>query len=230
MRYFVITLELLSDTTFGRGDGVAGVVDVEVQHDAHGCPFLQGRALKGMLVQECADILAALPQNSFYRESAKRLFGEPGSALHTTARLSISDARLPADLRSAIAADKPSREAIIHSLTTLRRQTAIETSGKQRGVAKAESLRTSRVILRGTPFESELALNDMAYSNNEAGQAQMKQDIALLSACVKAFRRAGTGRTRGRGKVQAKLWQQNTQSERVEALQAFEDFKRSVQA
>lgn len=28
-------LKLLSDATFGRGDGVAGLVDAEVEHDSH---------------------------------------------------------------------------------------------------------------------------------------------------------------------------------------------------
>jgi len=228
MSQYILSIELLSDTTFGRGDGVAGLVDVEVQHDATGCPFLQGRALKGMLVQECADILAALPENSPYQASARRLFGEPGSAVEAGARLSISDARLPHDLRVELARDGLPRDAVLNSLTTLRRQTAIETDGKHRGVAKAETLRTARVILRGTPFEAELYLDEGAYPAGDAGRAQVQQDMALLAACVKAFRRAGTGRNRGRGRLQAQLHALDISGNRI-ASQAFEGFKRSVQ-
>ncbi|PVE30161.1 hypothetical protein DC030_15410, partial [Enterococcus faecalis] len=56
-----IRLKLLSDATFGRGDGVSGLVDEEVEHDARtGLPLVRGRTLKGLLVEGCADIFYAL--------------------------------------------------------------------------------------------------------------------------------------------------------------------------
>ena len=42
-RQYWLKIDLLSDTTLGRGDGVAGVVDAEVQHDAYGLPYLSGK-------------------------------------------------------------------------------------------------------------------------------------------------------------------------------------------
>ena len=60
MMEYALKLELLSDTAFGRGDGVDGLVDIEVQHDAYGLPFLGGRALKGLMGAECDDIVFAL--------------------------------------------------------------------------------------------------------------------------------------------------------------------------
>lgn len=63
------------------------------------------------------------------------------------------------------------------------------------GVPLEHGLRTVRVILRGTPFE--------AYLDFSAPPSQ--DDLALLAACVKAFRRAGTGRNRGRGRLKAEL-------------------------
>jgi hypothetical protein len=30
-----LVVELLSDTTFGRGEGTAGLVDVEIEHDSY---------------------------------------------------------------------------------------------------------------------------------------------------------------------------------------------------
>jgi len=47
MPIYTLELELLSDTTPGRGEGVAGLVDAEVQHDELGLPVISGRALKG---------------------------------------------------------------------------------------------------------------------------------------------------------------------------------------
>jgi len=197
MNTYFLRFVLASDTTFGRGDGVAGLVDTEVQHDEYGCPYLGGRALKGLLVNECADILAALPEPAKFRweQSAQHLFGKPGSRLEDDALLFIGDAQLPADLRSAIAVDiareQVRREEVLESLTTLRRQTAMEDSG----VAKPQSLRTVRVILRQTPFEATLHFAEEPTEDN----------LALLAACVKAFRRAGTGVTRGRGRLTAEL-------------------------
>jgi hypothetical protein len=63
------------------------------------------------------------------------------------------------------------------------------------GAPKENTLRTMRVILRGTVFR---ALLDFVVE-------PQPDDLALLAACVKALRRAGTGRNRGRGRVQAEL-------------------------
>jgi hypothetical protein len=203
MKAYILKFVLKSDATFGRGDGVAGMVDVEVQHDEWGCPYLGGRALKGLLVCECAEILAALPEAIMPRweGAAQRLFGNPGSSLEDNALLSIGDACLPADLRLAIAQDvqrgKIRREEVLESLTALRRQTAMDESG----VPQEHTLRTMRVILREISFEAELRF----------AEGPTEDDLALLAACIKAFRRAGTGRNRGRGRLQAKLLDANRQ-------------------
>lgn len=197
MSTYFLKFVLESDATFGRGDGVAGLVDTEVQHDEYGCPYLGGRALKGLLVGECADILAALPQVTRLRweKAAQRLFGDRGSTLTNNALLAISDASLPEDLHDAIAQDVErkllSRVEILDSLTALRRQTALDDTG----VPLSHSLRTTRVILRKTPFEASL---HFAVDPTE-------DDLALLATCVKAFRRAGTGLTRGRGRLTAEF-------------------------
>ncbi|MCC7571619.1 hypothetical protein KO465_09935 [Candidatus Micrarchaeota archaeon] len=197
MSRYILNFILESDATFGRGDGVAGAVDVEVQHDEFGCPYLGGRSLKGLLVNECAEIWAAIPEQvrPRWEKAAQRLFGSPGSGLEVGAQVTFGDAQLPEDLRRAIAYDiqrnKIKREEVLESITSLRRLTAID----EDGVAKEHSLRTFRVILRNTPFEAELHF---------AGEP-FEDDLALLSSCVKAFRRAGTGRNRGRGRLSAEL-------------------------
>lgn len=204
MSTFFLKFILESDATFGRGDGMAGVVDVEVQHDKYGCPYLNGRALKGLLVSECAEILAVLSEMTRIRweRAAQRLFGNPGSRLQDDALLAIGDAQLPTDLRAAIAQDvekeRLKREEVLELFTALRRQTAIDESG----MPTPHTLRTMRVILRGTPFEAELNFLE----------EPTRDDLALLSACVKAFRRAGTGLNRGRGRLIAELLNVSRQS------------------
>ena len=200
MATYLLRFVLESDATFGRGDGLAGVVDIEVQHDEYGCPFLGGRSLKGLLVNECADILAAVADNQKKRwcRAAQRIFGCPGSSLADSALMSVGDARLPQDLLAAIKQDIEDRnstlkpEQVLESLTALRRQTAMD----ETGVPLDHTLRTIRVILRGTPFEASL---DFAAEPSA-------DDLALLAACIKAFRRAGTARNRGRGRLTAELF------------------------
>jgi CRISPR/Cas system CSM-associated protein Csm3 (group 7 of RAMP superfamily) len=197
MSKYILSFILDSDATFGRGDGVAGVVDAEVQHDEFGCPYLGGRSLKGLLVNECAEIWAAIPEEATPRweKAAKRLFGVPGSGLEDGALMTFGDAQLPEDLRRAIAYDfrrkKIKREEVLDSITSFRTQTAIDDTG----VARKHSLRTMRVILRNTPFEAKLHF----------AREPSTDDLALLAACTKAFRRAGTGRNRGRGRLTAEL-------------------------
>ena len=211
MSTYILRFVLESDAAFGRGDGVAGVVDAEVQNDEYGCPYLGGRSLKGLLVNECSEIWATLPENVRCRwdKSAQRLFGNPGSGLDDGASLDIGDAQLPADLRSAIIqdiqnakmayqneAERKQIEAkmckdVLESITALRHQTSID----ETGVAREHTLRTIRVILRKTPFEAELHFR----------REPFEDDLALLAACIKAFRRAGTARNRGLGRLSAEI-------------------------
>jgi CRISPR/Cas system CSM-associated protein Csm3 (group 7 of RAMP superfamily) len=202
MQEYRLKIKLESDTTFGRGDGVAGLVDAEVQHDAYGLPYLGGRALKGLLGAECADIVYALKearpdQAGRWQAAEQRLFGKSGGTLAGEAILRVGTARLPADLRAAVAHDirqgRLTRAEALETLTALRRQTAVDA---ETGAPKKDTLRTMRVILRGTVFEAELSFAETPAAN----------DLALLAACVKAFRRAGTGRNRGRGRLTTDLY------------------------
>jgi len=200
MTTFRLKFILKSDATFGRGDGVVGLVNSEVQHDAYGLPYLGGRALKGLLGEECANILFALEcQGKAHRwkEVAKRLFGNPGSQDTDQSLMHVGNACPPEDLRQAvrrgIERSELSSEQVLRSLTAIRRQTAVDA---ETGAPRKETLRATRVILRQTPFEATLTfLTDPT-----------PDDLALLAACVKALRRAGTGRNRGRGELEARLY------------------------
>ena len=103
--YLKVTLN--SDATFGRGEGVAGLVDEEVEHDEFGFPYLRGRTLKGLLVEEVANLLYALKlqENTCYNDwvtAADNLFGKSGTMTDETGILRVSDARLPKLLRDMV--------------------------------------------------------------------------------------------------------------------------------
>lgn len=199
-----VHVTLKSDATFGRGDGVAGLVDEEVEHDREtGLPFLRGRTLKGLLVEECANILFALEKwNSSVlpqlQQAALFLFGQAGSTSSGVAKMHVGAAMLPKTLRDAVYADikaVPPRltpTEVLESLTAIRRQTAVD---EETGAPEKGSLRSMRVILRGTPFVARLDFTEEPDTDARA----------LLAACVLSLRRAGTGRNRGRGRLSAKL-------------------------
>jgi hypothetical protein len=195
-----LRFKLLSDATFGRGEGVPGEVDAEVQHDDLGMPYFGARALKGVLAQECADLLYALGQKSEkdrWWQAAAMLFGRPGSSNDDAGALIVGDAQLPPKLRQAIAyavikTQGISRSQVLASLTTVRKQTA---NSVETGAPMDQTLRAMRVVLRGTEFIAPLRFRT----------AVSEDALALLAACVASLRRLGMGRNRGRGEVEAWL-------------------------
>jgi CRISPR/Cas system CSM-associated protein Csm3 (group 7 of RAMP superfamily) len=199
MESLTLQFTLQSAATFGRGDGVAGLVDEEIEHDADGLPYLRGRTLKGLLAEECANVLYALElqgKADQWRDLAYAMFGRPGSLLADTGTLRVGDARLPVELRQAlkaiVARNEVTIDEVLAALTSIRRQTSLnEYGGPEYG-----SLRSMRVILPGTTFEAALE-----FSSKPDTQA-----LSLLAACVLAWRRAGINRNRGRGRLVASLF------------------------
>ncbi len=206
MKKMYVRITLKSDATFGRGEGVAGLVDEEVEHDPEtGLPYLRGRSLKGLLVEECANILYALErQNSEVlarlKQAARFLFGQPGSTLDDDAYMHVGPALLPKALSKAVEAHIKRKELtppeVLESLAAIRRQTAVD---EETGTPEEGSLRSIRVVLRETPFIASLDFD-------EAPDEEAK---ALLAACVLSLRRAGLGRNRGRGRLRARLLDEN---------------------
>lgn len=200
MSNYQLKIKLLSDTTFGRGDGVAGLIDQEVEHDQHGFPYLRGRTLKGLLSEESDNLIAVLPEpnKSYWQEVACQLFGIPGSTLDTISAMHMGDACLPEDLRQAVAYQlkQPNsslkKADILNSLTTIRRQTAIH---PQDGVADERSLRSARVVVRHLCFTSFLIFES----------PPTEDMLTLLSVGTLALRRLGSRRNRGRGHVECTL-------------------------
>lgn len=200
MTAYWLRFELRSAATFGRGDGVAGLVDREVEHDADGFPYVRGRTLRGLLHEECANILFALKDRAdaaAWRSLAVEIFGQPGSRPGEQGQLRVGDACLPAALRESahramVVSPNVTPTDVLESLTGIRRQTAMTVHG----APETGSLRSMRIVLRGVTFEAPLAFPKQAE----------EKDLALLTACILAVRRAGTGRNRGRGRLLASLY------------------------
>ncbi len=206
MKPGIIRLKLKSAATFGTGDGLAGLVDVEIEHDRHGFPFMRGRTLKGLLNESAENVLYALGLHKHDKKkwSAVKdtLFGKTGPGLKEQAHLHIGDACLPKRLQHILIHElyknNPSLtpDDILYSLTGIRRQTAVNPEG----APDHASLRAMRVLLKGTVLESHLTFQKEPSSNA----------LALLVAAVMDFRRAGTARNRGRGWLHAELDDEKT--------------------
>jgi len=194
-----IKLTLKSAATFGRGDGVAGLVDREIEHDQYGFPFLRGKALKGLLAESAENVVFALEHlqgKSGWGSAKKSLFGEGGRGLDERGILHMGDAQLPGALRAEVRKANWSKEDVLFSLTSIRRQTSIN----EYGAPDHATLRSMRVLLPGVTLEASVSFE----------RAPSPTELQLLAAAVLDFRHAGTGRNRGRGWLSAELDDEKT--------------------
>jgi hypothetical protein len=189
-----IQIELLSDTTFSRGDGTAGVVDIEVEHDELGLPFLGGKTLRGLLHDSWLSMQHWFPELS---SSAKLILGSDADCQDRSI-LRIGDAVMDSETRKWIEmaefrTNKPvSSIEVLEALTDIRRQTSEERST---GAPAETTLRSVRVVLRDLKLLSPLywLVNPTA------------PDLRCLSLALLATRHAGLGRNRGRGHIRLTL-------------------------
>lgn len=187
-----IIIRIKSAATFGKGDGVAGLVDREIEHDQYGFPFLRGKTLKGLLAESAENIVFALENNKIWRDAKDHLFGLPGRGNNERGILHIGDAQLSEALRTKIKSVNWSREDVLYSLTGIRRQTAIN----ENGAPDHASLRSMRVLLPKVILEANITFD---------GDEPSPIELQLLAASILDFRHAGTGRNRGRGWLTAEL-------------------------
>jgi hypothetical protein len=192
-----IRIELLSDTTFSRGECTAGVVDVDVDHDDLGLPFLGGKALRGLLHDSW---LSMAPSFKAYKElqySAERILGKDFD-LAGSSILRIGDAVVDAETRRWIEGaeyrkEKPvSSSMVLQALTDIRYQTAEE---RKTGAPAKTTLRSVRVLLRTLTLDSPLCWLDNPST----------ADYCCLALMLLATRHAGLGRNRGRGHIRLTL-------------------------
>ncbi len=191
-----IQVELLSDAAFGRGEGTAGEVDVEVEHDDLGLPFLGGKTLRGLL----RDSWLAL-QNCFmdefqdFERTRRRIFG-PTADFDESSILRVGDATIEETVRDWIfaAEHRPQNQhplptgAVLAALTDIRRQTE---ESRQTGAPEKTTLRSIRVVIRGLKLEAPL----------DWIRAPEPDDLRCLALALLATRHAGRCRNRGCGHI-----------------------------
>ncbi|NTW15909.1 MAG: hypothetical protein HGA41_00390 [Syntrophaceae bacterium] len=185
-----IRIELLSDTTFSRGEGTAGVVDVEVEHDELGLPFLGGKALRGLLHDSWLSMQSCFPSLS---QSYERIFGIAAD-MDDRAILRIGNAVVDSETRRWIEAaiyrpdDPIASDMVLQALTSIRHQTAEE---RTTGAPAETTLRSVRVVNRALILQATLNWLDFP----------TEPELRCLALALSATRHAGLGRNRGRGHI-----------------------------
>jgi hypothetical protein len=175
------------------------LVDVEVEHDAHGLPYVHGRNVKGLLKAAADELFATsvVDHNTILRDARVTLLGETGdietSKTPTTGCLHIGHAQIAdEDLIDALKSGGVTRKEVLDAFTTIRRQTSINGAT---GAAAENTLRSVRVLSRG------LILRAFIRSERDLSDAEK----ALLAALAASIRRMGTRRNRGQGRVKTEL-------------------------
>lgn len=194
-----LRIELLSDSTFGRGEGTAGEVDTEIEHDDFGIPFIGGKAVRGLLRDSWMSMRPHFPE---LRSAGDRVFGPTKRFLDDdVCILRIGDALLQNDVRDYLIEaatrdndrDCISPSAILSACSDIRYQTAED---RKTGAPATTSLRSSRVVLRTFAFDAPLTWL--------AGEPDL-EDQRVLAMCSLATRHGGLMRNRGRGHLRISL-------------------------
>ncbi|MDS4060277.1 MAG: hypothetical protein RKP73_17160 [Candidatus Contendobacter sp.] len=203
-----LEMELLSDTCFaGSGGGRVGTVDTELETDPRTrLPIVRGRTLKGLLLEELAQILRALEKhdNGPWHEVATRLFGTPLQAERGS--LTFGDGHLPDDLQATVRGNwHQSRKRqywtqaeVLAALTTVRHQTKID---PESGAPEPHSLRSARLLRAGLRLRAPV----------DAHRPLDSAEQALIAACAVAVNRAGLHRNHGWGEVRVRVLDERKQ-------------------
>lgn len=201
----LLKISLKSDATFANGDSVPGFIDTEIEYDTRtGIPFIRGKTLKGLLSENCTNLLFLLeknpPRSEKWNTAAISLFGKPGSDLSSQAHIHIGNATLSKKLKEVITTDvirgKLNWQDVLNSMTAIRKQTSVDAVTE---VAAKGSLRSSRVLIRGLDLWADLVIT-----------RDLSEDAkGLLAACIKTLHRGGSGRNRGLGRIDVRLYDQD---------------------
>lgn len=200
-----LNVKLKSAATFGSGDGLAGVVDREIETDPDGFPFLRGKTLKGILAESAENIVygLGLQQDVSWQAEKETLFGQPGRGNAEQGILYVTDAQLPDKFRQImhIAAESNqvpiSKRQMFEALTGIRHQTAVHPNG----APQLRSLRSMRVLQSGLVLTATLLFDIEALTDRQKG---------FMAATILDARHAGTGRNRGRGWIELTLQDDKT--------------------
>lgn len=186
----IIEMELLSDSIPYCGEGLAGIIDIDINYDEYGLPFIPAKRIKGVLKEAAMDLCDF---NVLSDGIVEKIFGKSGTDYGCDFRLSdgylknynyMSNYLRNTDLLIF------NRQSVLEYFTYTRSQTTLE----EEGFAKENSLRTFRILRKGLKFDFDVSINP-----------EWKADFERILKAAKSF---GLRRTRGFGKISLTLKEQ----------------------
>ena len=206
MEEYIIKVKLDSPALTASGEGFGAIIDTDIVFDETGLPYIPAKRIKGCLLDSALEVEYMFKKLEITCPFCiKKTFGVVGTK--TSVPVYISNLYIkdyakskewlnyflePDDYKAVLSKDK-----ILETFTHIRRQTAIG----DKGVAREHSLRTARVINKGTCFFGNIktAIKD--------GDEEIVKTLAI--ACLN-FRRMGTMRNRGFGEIKCSLRDKKT--------------------
>lgn len=197
----ILEMHLLSDAIPGSGEGLSGIIDIDISCDEYGIPYIPAKRIKGIL-RESALELRHIP--GLLGHTVEDIFGKSGASQGTDFKISdgtIRHYRVYKELLEYAAyndrlAPLFSKEIVLDEFTYFRSRTNID---HESGSAKENTLRTSRVLKRGLTFYFQAEF-----------PGQHSKDIETI---CKVTLRFGLSRTRGLGEIRLTLLPAGEKSE-----------------
>ncbi|NJD53803.1 MAG: CRISPR-associated protein [Candidatus Methanoperedens sp.] len=199
----IFELKLLSDTLIGSGEGWGANIDSDIVFDDIGLPYIPAKRVKGCLKESAIEIVEMF-ENSGIKFATngdiEMLFGKPGqmrSSMFSFPNCYLSDYesnRKWLEWLKTKYQELITKEIILGTFTITRQQTAIDNNG----IAKVHSLRTKRVLKKGSNFSGKIECNGIE-----------EHLLCLLSLAVSNLRYMGTNRNRGFGCISCNLFDEN---------------------
>lgn len=174
-----LKITLRSDLVCGSGEGWGNLVDRDIVYDDYGFPYIPARRIKGLLKEALWELeqfqVEGIP-------TSEEMFGNEENEGH---HFTLYNAQLEniKEMRKEIDCLNLNSGDVLSHYTTIRYQTSID----EQGIAKKNSLRSTRAIKRGNMF--------YAYMECE------ESDLDLLQKCCSLVKHMGSSRSRGFGEV-----------------------------
>ena len=186
----ILQIELKSDLCAGSGESLGSLIDTDICYDRYGFPYIPSKRLKGLIRESFIEYMD-WSNNEKLKTIKQELFGVENS--RNSGNLKVDNAyfenidKIEDDIENIDKKYKKylTKQRIVELNTDIRYQTAVDDAT---GVAKENSLRSTRILEKGNIFNSIIECDN-------------QEEIEILERCVKLITNIGNNRTRGLGEV-----------------------------
>lgn len=190
-----LTIKLKSDLCAGSGKSLGSLIDTDICYDEYGLAYIPSKRIKGLLREAFIEYINWAGKDEKLQQIYDELMGKEGSSF--VANLKIDNAyidnidNVKKDIENVEERYKKylGKQRVINTNTYTRYQTAVDI---ETGVAKDNSLRSTRVLNAGTTFVANV-------------ECKNEEEAEILEKCFKLITHMGTNRTRGYGEIVCNL-------------------------